>query len=766
MTARRDLPDLLVRRAYLIAAFNLALLALVALGAGQLEVHAGIRVLFSADDPNLLAEIHIEETYGKEDNILVVVDGGERTLFRPGGLRLLDTLTTQAWQIPHSRRVDSLVNYLHTQVDGDDLMIEALVPDVTALDAPAIERVRSIALAQRTLVGRLVSADGHTAAVNISLNLDEAGKAQALAEAVQAARELVAAAAAEHPDVELHLAGLALTEQTLAEVTATDGASLIPLLFVIVLVTAALFLRSLLAALCTLVTVLLSIAVGMGVAGWLGYGINSVSVSAPTIIVTLAVADCIHLLSAFLARLRAGDDRRAALLASLRHKLYPIVLTSVTTAVGFLSMNFSDSPPFGQLGTISAAGVLGALWVTLGVLPALLLLLPFRAAAGAGRGWQMRWLADWVTRHSALVLVVGGVVIAVLVSIIPRMELNDDPAGYFSEDIALTRALAVVEEELAGTQHVYFSLDSGEPEGVADPAFLERVARFVAWLRAQPEVTNVDAFTDTLQRLNQVMHGDDPDWYRLPDSRELAAQYLLLYEISVPYGQDVTYQVSTDKSSLKVSVVLHNQKSRVVDFERRAREWLAAHAPQQVTRGAGHAVSFASVGLRNIYSMLYGAAFAIALVSLCLLLAFRSLRFGVVSVVPNLFPALLALGLWSAFVQEVNMAASVVFAATLGIVVDDTTHLLVAYREARLRAGLTAVEALRATYASVGQALVTTSLALAAGFAVLTQSDFSVNATSGSLMAMTILIALLMDLLFVPALLLRIDRWLVPARPG
>ncbi len=764
MSTARDLSAFLVRRAYMLALLNVLLIGLVAYGASQLVVHSGIRVLFSPDDPNLLAEIHIEDTYGKEDNILIVVDGGDRTLFNADGLSLLETLTTESWQIPHSRRVDSITNFLHTEVDGDDLMIDPLVPDASLLESAGIERVRKIALAELTLLGRLVSEDGNAAAVNISLNLKEEGKAAALAEAVNATRALLADVALEYPDVELHLAGLALTEQTLAEVTAADGASLIPLLFVVVLVAAALFLRSAWAALCTFVTVILSIVVGMGFAGWVGFGINSVSVSAPAIIVTLAVADCIHLLSAFLARLREGKEKRAALEESLRHKLYPIVLTSLTTAVGFLSMNFSESPPFGELGTISAAGVIGALWVTLGVLPALLLLLPFRTGGGAVSTWKMTGLADFVTGQSTLVLAVGAVLVVGLVSCISRMELNDDPAGYFSEDIALTKALSVVEDKLAGTQHVYFSLDSGAAEGVSDPAYLERVANFVAWLRAQPEVTNVDSFTDTLKRLNQVMHGDDPAWYRLPDSRELAAQYLLLYEISVPYGQDVTYQVSADKAALKVSVVLRNQKSRVVDFEQRARDWLAANAPNQATRGAGHAVSFASIGLNNIYSMLYGSAFAIALVSLCLLVAFRSVRFGIVSVVPNLFPALLALGAWSALVQEVNMAASTVFAATLGIVVDDTTHMLVAYRNARVTRGMEAAAAIRSTYESVGHALVTTTLALAAGFAVLTQSDFSVNATSGSLMAMTILIALAIDLLLLPALLVRIDRWLIPTR--
>ena len=759
MSTGNGLATFLVSKAFPLAIVNLLLILALGAGVSQLQLQSGIRALFSADDPNLQAEIHIEETYGKEDNILLVVDAGEASLFSLDYLRMLEAMTEASWQVPSSRRVDSVTNFLHTAVDGDDIAINPLVEDAASLTPQDIERIRAIALAEDLLLGRLISANGRVGAVNISLNLQPESKAQDLAAAVQAAREIAVRAEQQNPGVRIHLAGLALTEQTLAEVTAKDGASLIPLLFVLVLLGVALLLRSLLAALCTLITVVLSIVVGMGYAGWAGMGINSVNVSAPNIIVTLAVADCVHLLSAYLRQLGEGSNRREAVLLSLSHKIYPIALTSVTTAVGFLSLNFSDSPPFRELGTISAMGVVGALWVTLTILPALLLVLPFRARS-ARASHSMAQLAHWVIGHQKSILVVSGLVIVVLVSFVPRMELNDDPAGYFSEDIPLTRALQVVEERMSGTQNVYFSLDSGAPDGIVNPTFLADAGRFVDWLKEQPEVVNVDAFTETLKRLNRVMHEDDATWYRLPEQREMAAQYLLLYEISVPYGQDVNYQVSEDKSALKVAVVLKNQKSRVLDFEQRSREWLQDNAPSLVTRGAGHAVSFASIGLSNIKSMLFGSAFALLLVSLCLVFAFRSLRYGLLSLVPNMFPALLSLGLWSALVHEVNMAASVVFAITLGIVVDDTTHFLVAYRQARVQRQLPAEQALQDTFSGVAWALLSTTVALAAGFALLMLSDFSVNATTGILMSGTIVIALIMDLVFLPALLLRIDPWL------
>lgn len=760
MTRYESILASLVRYALPISVLNILLLGALAFGAGQLSIESGIRVLFSPDDPNLRAEIAIEKAYGKEDNILLVIDAGEEDIFSPTHLSTIEAMTQQAWQIPNSLRVDSVTNFLHTTVDEDDISIGPLVEDALALSLEDREAARAVALSEQLIVGRLISANGRVAAINVTLNLKEEGKAAALAASVTSARNIADEAQRSNVGIKVHLAGLALTEQTLAEVTATDGATLIPLLFLVVLVVLAVLLRSPLAALCTVITIVLSVAVGMGYAGWAGMGINSVNVSAPTIIMTLAVADCIHLLSSFLRHLGGGIEKRQAVVKALAETLYPIILTSVTTAIGFLSMNFSDSPPFGQLGSISAVGVMGALWVTVCILPGLMLLLPFKPGKNNQLSWPMTALADWVIAHYQGIFWLNVVFIAVILSFIPRMELNDDPAGYFSESIPLTQAIQVVEDKLSGTQNVHYSLDSGEPGGVSDPEYLAQVGRFVSWLRSQPEVTNVDSFIDTLMRLNQVMHADDPQWYRLPEARDLAAQYLLLYEISVPYGQDVTHQVSADKSSLKVTAVLKNQKSRVLGFEQRSREWLEHNAPQLVTRGAGHAVSFASIGLRNINNMLVGSLFAILLVCACLIIAFRSLRFGALSFIPNLFPALISLGIWSALVHEVNMAASVVFSMTLGIVVDDTTHFLVKYRDARMKRGLSAPDAVRDTFSTVGRALVTTSVVLAAGFLVLVQSDFSVNSTSGILMSLTIVMALLMDLLFLPAVLLKVDHWI------
>lgn len=761
MAARNDLTGFILGHPYALLLASLLLVLALGAGVSRLHVDSGIDIFFAADDPHLLAEQRLQATYGREDNILFIVDGGERGVFHPSTLAAIETLTEDAWRMPSARRVDSLTNYLYPTVDGDDIRIAPLLEDAAALDAAGLERLRDIAATEQALLGRLLGRELDVAGVNVSLLLPGDDTAQAIAAAVAHARELAARVSAGHDGLRIHLAGWAVTEQTLAEVTAQDSATLMPVLFLLVLLALALLLRSALAALCTVIVIALSIAIGMGYAGWAGTALNSVNISAPTIILTLAVADCIHILNAFLRELRAVPDKRAAMARALDQTLYPVFLTSVTTALGFLSMNFSESPPFRELGNIAAVGVIGALWVSVTVLPGLALLLPFRADQRRAPGLPMAGLANFVVRRHRVLFWLSLGCIAVALGGLSRIELNDDPSGYFSRDVPLKRALDVVENRLSGVQSLHFSLDSGERDGVTDPAYLADVDAFAGWLRQQPEVVNVEVFTDVLKRLNEVLHEGDPAWHRLPETRAMAAQYTLLYEISVPYGQDVTHLVSADKSSLKVSATLRNLKSRgILAFEQRCRDWLATQAPQLATPGAGQSISFANVGLRNIRSMLGGSLFAVLFISACLVLAFRSVRFGLVSLVPNLFPAFVALGLWGMLVGEVNIAASVVFSLTLGIIVDDTTHFLVKFIEARREHGLSAADAIRYTFDAVGGALVSTTIVLAIGFLALVQSDFSVNSTSGLLVAMTISIAIVLDLLFLPTLLIRVERLL------
>ncbi len=255
------------------------------------------------------------------------------------------------------------------------------------------------------------------------------------------------------------------------------------------------------------------------------------------------------------------------------------------------------------------------------------------------------------------------------------------------------------------------------------------------------------------------MHGDDDIYARIPERRDLAAQYLLLYELSLPYGLDLNNQINVDRSATRMIVTLGEMTTRELrELDERAAQWLRANTPETMwTHGSGLSVIWAHISHRNIRSML-GASFgALIVISGLLIVAFQSLKLGLLSLIPNLMPAVMAFGVWGLLVGQVGLGLSVIVSLTIGIVVDDTVHFLTRYIDARRHAGMTPAAAVRYAFNTVGTALWVTSAALVAGFLVLTFSGYRINSDMGVMTAMTISLALALDFLFLPALLIMSD---------
>ena len=353
-----------------------------------------------------------------------------------------------------------------------------------------------------------------------------------------------------------------------------------------------------------------------------------------------------------------------------------------------------------------------------------------------------------------------GTIIVVLVSFVPRNELNDVFVHYFDERVQFRIDSDFVDNHLGGLYRIDYSLSAGESGGINNPEFLKSVKHFSAWWRSQPETVHVNTFTDFMQRLNKNMHGDDPAWHRLPDNRELAAQYLLLYEMSLPYGLDLNNQINIDKSATRLSISIKTMSTKeVLALEQRASQWLRANEPRLAgAAGSGTTIMFAHIGKRNIVSMLKGTTLALILISLVLIVALKSVKIGLISLLPNLVPAAMGFGLWGLLVGEVGLALSVVTGMTLGIVVDDTVHFLSKYLRARREHGLGTQDSVRYAFNSVGKALWVTSVVLIVGFLILSFSAFKLNAGMGLLTAIVIAFALMADFLFLPPLLMRLEK--------
>jgi predicted RND superfamily exporter protein len=764
------LAALLTRHRNVLALLGLIVAAAMGTGLIHSQIRADYKIFFEDDNPYLLANEYIEDTFTDTENVAFIVAPQDGDVFTPETLTAIEELTERGWQMPYSSRVDSITNYQHTFADDEGLVVEPLFQDAEEMSPETIRQRRRIALNEPTLVNNLVSDKGHVTMVSIRVVLPDAegGNEVRNKEIVDRARELRNEFEQRYPHLEILVFGQVTINNTFNELSVHDSTVLTPIMFGILFVAlVALFfvagatlLTALSAALGTMIVIGLSSIAAMGAAGWLGISLNAATAIAPTIILTIAVADCVHVLFAWLHGSMQGRGPLEAVNDSLDINIQPVFLTSLTTAIGFLALNFSDTPPMQNLGTLTAIGVTMALFLSLGMLPALAAWMPARLRHPEGKArTPMDGLASFILSRQTLFF--WGTLVVTLLTLtgIPQNTLNDSPQTYFDETIEFRQASEFYEKHLSGFDRLSYALDSGEAYGISDPDYLRKVDRFVQWLEKQPSITHVNSYTHVIKRLNKNMHGDDPDYHRIPESRELAAQYLLLYELSLPQGLDLNTLMSTDKSSLRIDMRLRGlTPQELIAEEARISEWLADELPEMdVTPGSSVSLMFAHMGQRNINSMFTGNAVAIILITIVLALALGSVKLGLLSVLPNAIPPLVTIGLWGYFHGQVNLAVALIFVITLGIVVDDTVHFLSKYLRARRKQQLPPEQAIRYAFNMVGNALVITSIVLAAGFMVLAQSHFQVNAIMGLLVAITIVVALVFDFLFLPGLLLRLD---------
>ncbi|HEB02396.1 MAG TPA: hypothetical protein ENI12_04105 [Nitrospirae bacterium] len=474
-------------------------------------------------------------------------------------------------------------------------------------------------------------------------------------------------------------------------------------MFLVLLLVLGIIQRSFSGVLSTSIIIAISMVTAMGLAGWLGIALTTASTNAPIIILTLAVADSIHILSTVFQNMRKGKPKHEAIAESLRVNLMPVFLTSITTAIGFLSMNFSDAPPFRDLGNIVAIGVMAAFVYSVLFLPALLAVLPVRVKpdSKAARCRSCEGLANFVIKRQKPLFWGMLAAIVIITAGTTQIELDDDWIKYFDKKFAIRQAADFAQENLTGFDIVEYSLDSGETGGINNPEYLAKLDEFKTWYLGQDKVVHVNTISDTLKRLNRNMHGDDEAYYRIPESRELAAQYLLLYEMSLPFGLDLNNQINVDKSSTRFTATIRDSTTTELrEMDTKARAWLKENAPEHMfTYGSGISIMFAHISKRNINSMLGASLGALVLISGILILALRSLKLGVLSLIPNLAPAFMAFGVWGVLVGQVGLGLSVVVSLTLGIVVDDTVHFMSKYLRARREHALSPEEAVsRKTY--------------------------------------------------------------------
>jgi predicted RND superfamily exporter protein len=740
--------------------FTLFLVACSGYGLKFAEFNNDSRALFADDNEGMKRLTALEDKFSKDDNVIIIVRPQNGDVFTQRNLKLLQQLTEKAWTIPKTQRVDSLTNFQHTQVDGDELNVVDLVGDVDQLSDSDLAKIKHIALNEPNLVKNVVSVSGHAASVSVTV-ITEDRKGQEAPMIMDYVEQMRDEFSRDYPDVEIMLTGMVAFKSASRSTTENELSSTSIYSGIAILLCLLIMLRSIVSVIQTMLVIILSIVVAMGSIVWLGVEITPVMGGAPAIILTLAVADSIHLLITYQHQIRQGADKYQATYETLRINTQPVFLTSLTTAIGFLFLNSSESPPFADMANMVSIGVMAAWFLSVVFLPALLVVLPQQRFMGGNRDHRiMDGFADFVVDHRKPVFIVSSVVFATLALFSLKNEFNDVWMEYFDETYEVRRATEFMVKELTGNHRLQFAFPSGETSGIMEPEYMRGLESFANWARQQPEVEYVSSFSDTIKRLNRDMNGGNPDFYRIPDQRDLISQYSLMFQMSLPFGLGLENQIDMDQSTVRVNVLLGGVSSNeILAFESRADQWIQQNLPPSMeVRGVGFDLLLGELSYQNGQGMLVGTVLALLVVSMLLVVALRSVKYGLLSMLPNLFPAVISFGIWAMIDGQIGISVSIVACMTLGIVIDNTVHFLSKYTRAKQESNLTSIEATRYAFKTVGIALVATTLVISANFGMMSFSHYYPNASMGLLTAITVAVALAVNFLFFVPVLLFVDH--------
>lgn len=768
----------IIGRRLLFVLLGLGLCLAFAAGIRLLQPDFTYRAFFGPDDPLRLQVEKFEQTFSNDDSVVLVVHSPSGVLDAESS-RLIVRLTEQMWTVPDVVRVDSLSNYSWVKAVGDDIRVQSMIPN-GGLDRADLQAERTAAIRGDHLIpGYLMSDDGKTTMVVGYVRRDGDKAVEALP-IITAVRKIIESNAG--GDHVFHITGRTAIMAGMQEAAQADMKRMLPLVIGVTVLLLLLANRQPAGVILPIWIILLSVVASMGMAGWSGMRISNITAMVPQFILAVAIADAVHILSSFYRLRRAGFEKKTAVELALRENVLPTLLTSSTTAIGFLSFSGSNIVAINNLGAMVGFGVMIAWTMSYFVLGPILTVAPevgrrkrqpgaapeftmadVHKAAEALKPWP--WLVRYVgflRRMSLPVVLVFLGLSGGAAYLAAQSTINSNPFKYFDKSFWLRQSSDFAEAHLRGSQGIEVMVDAGRADGIKDPAFLAKVQQLQGWIDGLPGVVKTISVIDFLRQTNQSFNGDDPRHYVLPTSAEKVSELLFLYTMNLPKGLDLSNRVSVDGDKLRISVrwTLYDSDA-AVDMAGRI-EAKAKEIGLQV-QTTGKMLLFQRMNNRVSSSMFISLAISGVLISALLMFVYRSWILGAVALSTNFLPLAFGMAALSLAGRNVDTGAVVALSVCMGIVVDDTIHLLHALRHHHFESlELTLATALRHVLSSV----LTTSLILMIGFGLFMQGYFVPNQNFG-LISVTILgSGLLFDLAFLPALMFVLSRWRAPASQG
>ena len=713
------------------------------------------------DDPYAAEVKAVEADFPRSRSALFTFIAPDGDIFNREALTAMEALHARFGEVQSAVAVGSMVNYRLNAVDETIYGRQYLLPPVDSLSDNDLAEVRDIALADEDLVKTQLARDGDMALAIFKYRPSGEG----LSERLEIARSVVALRdrlRGDYPGVEIYVLGNDLFELDSYNAQIKDRNNLAPLVALATTLLLWLCLNSLVYALCTLVVSFLGILLTIGTVGWSGFAFNQISNMGPLVVLTIAMAHGIHIISIYLQGLHEGLSKLEALEQSLRLNLQPVTLATVTTAMGFLSLNYCSSVGIYGFGNAVAMGVVWAYLVTLTLLPALIMWVPTRRIPRPlGVRGMIRRVSDLVTQRGNALFWGLSVIIVVCLAMLPLNKVDFDRFEFIDKDSDFHRVITALAEKIGNDQSLVYAIDSGQYYGIADPAFMLEVERFADWLKEQPDVSVVNSYVGMLKTLNEAENDNDEAWHILPDDNLQVIDYLVGYQLVQEIEPHLEPIFDPEYTTVRVVVGTSNLSNvQLLELNKRIEAWHTANInPDYRVLHGSNTILYARLNDTISRQLLEGFTVSFLLITLTMLVGLRSVRYGLISIAPNLLPPAVVFGVWGLFVGQLSPYILMLFSISIGLVVDDSVHVLSKYMAAR-KAGEDPDEAVRYSLDKAGSAITITTAALAMGTFILVFSNTYYYQNVALMLTPIIVVALLLDLLFLPPLLVKLDRFL------
>jgi predicted RND superfamily exporter protein len=745
-----------------------ALIVLSPFSFGRLYHDDSNESYFLEHDPNLNAFNRLLELFGDNEYLLVGVPARpqDADVFEAKTIRMIHEITQFLESHRHVTQVRSLSKYEYTH-DADGMLATDPLFEYPEEISDALEdlnKAREIMRGEKLALGSLLTEDlRHTliAARTTYRPRENNHKVEVVTEL----RNFIAKRDYEADGFRLHMSGVPVIGERLQTLTQRDMAWLNPLMGVLMVGILFAIFRAAFAAVLPflLIGYVLLVTTGLqGVLRWPFTAVNSALI--PTVII-LCIGTAVHVLVEFFHFRRRGLAPVEASIATTRDLLYPIFFTCLTTAVGFLTLAVTELTPVRQFALLAAAAAMLIFLFSTTALPALLSFIPWIAPGQTTQDPShpnlitrlLEALPGFTRTHSRKIAALGIFLALFSVYSIRHMTVDTNIVNYFKEKSWINQDLRYFNQHFKGISNLELIIDTGRDGGIKDPQVLARADALQTWLESRTETGTALSILRFYKQINQSLHSNDAEHFALPSSAEMAAQFLLLYENTGP-EEDLSDLKDFNERYMRISIPVLNMDARLMTATLTSiREHIEREFSDLSLNMTGALVMNNAQNNYVNNGMFQSFGIAILVIGLSFLALFRSLKYGLIALVPSIVPILLTGGLVSMAGISLDLGTMIVGAMTIGIAVDDSIHLLSRYLLRRKR-GDSVFDALRGAFATSGKAVVLTSIILVCGFSVMLLGSFVSYIYVGLFSAMIMSFALIGDLLFMPALLFIFDR--------